>query len=654
MSEIPLFGTLSEEDYAALGFRCGLEIHQQLLTERKLFCRCPAGVYTREYDAEILRHMRPTLSELGEYDGTALMEFKTRKDIIYQLNFETVCTYEMDDSPPFTINEPAVDITLQMGMLLNLQLIDELHIARKQYLDGSIPTGFQRTTIVGVNGWIPYRGRRVGIRQLALEEDSCREVSDLGHTRTYIGDRLGMPLIETVTEPHMYTPHQAAEVGQILRLLVISTGNVRRGIGTARQDVNVSITGGTRIEIKGVPRLPLIPRLTHYEAFRQKSLLEIRQELRARKIKPQGWQAPQAEVSHLLQKAPFDPMVKSLRKGGRVMALALPGFEGLLSRSTQPHTPFLQEFADRVRVVACLQECPNLLCSDTDAQLLKPGQWSKIQKALGVGASAVVVLVWGQVEDVQTAAKEIEIRAVEAMEGVPSETRQALADGTNGFERILPGPDRMYPDTDLPPMAISQPRRDEIRKKLPEPPWERIGRYGRVGVPEGLSRELILCGRAELFDRVLDCTSEIRPSLTAYMLVCKWKAAKRRGLPVGSLSGDFWEELFRLAGQRGWAKEVVYDLLDRALAEGRDLAREEMLELVPETLETDQLRQRVEQAMSRSAFHPRKGGRPEVDRRRGHAMGVAMSEVRGRAEGRTIRECVERLAGCVAPEGEAA
>jgi len=376
--------------------------------------------------------------------------------------------------------------------------------------------------------------------------------------------------------------------------------------------------------------------------------------LRARKIKPQGWQAPQAEVSHLLQKAPFGPLVKSLRKGGRVMALALPGFEGLLSRNTQPHTPFLQEFADRVRVVACLQECPNLLCSDTDAQLLKPGQWSKIQKALGVGASAVVVLVWGQVGDVRTAAKEIEIRAVEAMEGVPSETRQALADGTNGFERILPGPDRMYPDTDLPPMAISQLRRDEIRKKLPEPPWERIGRYARVGVSEGLSRELILCGRAELFDRVLEGTSEIRPSLAAYMLVCKWKAAKRRGLPVGSLSGHFWEELFRLAGQRGWAKEVVYDLLGRALAEGRDLTREEMLQLAPAALETDQLRQRVEQAMSRSAFHPRKGGRPETDRRRGHAMGVAMSEVRGRAEGRTIRECVERLAGCLAPEGEAA
>src|SRR3990170_5802909 len=169
----------------------------------------------------------------------------------------------MDDAPPFVINEQAVDIAIQMALLLRLQLIDELHIARKQYLDGSIPTGFQRTTILGVSGWVPFAGRRIAIRQLGLEEDSCREVSDVGHVRTFIADRLGMPLIEIVTEPEMRTPWEVAEVGQLLRRLTRATGKVRRGIGSARQDVNVSVAGGTRIEIKGVPRLPMIPRLVH-------------------------------------------------------------------------------------------------------------------------------------------------------------------------------------------------------------------------------------------------------------------------------------------------------------------------------------------------------------------------------------------------------
>lgn len=195
------FSEMTAVDYADLGLKAGLEIHQQLHTEKKLFCRCPAGKYNKEYDAEILRHMRPTLSELGEYDGTALMEFKTKKEIIYQINHESVCTYEMDDTPPFQINQEALDISLEIAMLLNYKLVSEIHIARKQYLDGSIPTGFQRTTIVGIDGWIPYKNRKIGLIQLGLEEDSCREISDISHTRTYITDRLGMPLIETVTKP---------------------------------------------------------------------------------------------------------------------------------------------------------------------------------------------------------------------------------------------------------------------------------------------------------------------------------------------------------------------------------------------------------------------------------------------------------------------
>jgi hypothetical protein len=75
----------TQKDYDRIGFMSGLEVHQQLYTKHKLFCKCPAGIYQKpdEYDAEVIRHMRPTLSELGEYDGTALMEFKTRKEIIY-------------------------------------------------------------------------------------------------------------------------------------------------------------------------------------------------------------------------------------------------------------------------------------------------------------------------------------------------------------------------------------------------------------------------------------------------------------------------------------------------------------------------------------------------------------------------------------------
>ncbi|MDD5088754.1 MAG: Glu-tRNA(Gln) amidotransferase GatDE subunit E, partial [bacterium] len=271
-------------DYAALGFRCGLEVHHQILTERKLFCHCPAGMYSEAVDAEVLRHMRPTLSELGEYDPCALMEFKTKKEIVYLLNKDTVCTYEMDDTPPFPIDQKAVDIALEIAMLFGCQIVGEAHIARKQYLDGSIPTGFQRTTLMGVTGSVPFGTGRLGIIQLGLEEDSCREVSDLGHEIQFRTDRLGMPLIEVVTESTLHHPYEVAAAGKLISQILRSTGKVRRGIGSVRQDVNVSVRGGTRVEIKGVPRIPLFPRLVSVEAFRQQRLLELRDALKTRGI----------------------------------------------------------------------------------------------------------------------------------------------------------------------------------------------------------------------------------------------------------------------------------------------------------------------------------------------------------------------------------
>ena len=200
-----------------LGFKCGLEVHQQLKTSQKLFCHCPAGIYHdfEDFDAEVVRHMRPTLSELGEYDGTALMEFKTRKKIIYRINNDSACTYEVDDTPPFPLNREALAHAMQIALLLRMKIVGELHITRKQYLDGSIPTGFQRTAILGIEGEFPITSKTIRVIQFSIEEDSCREVSDHRHTRTYFTDRLGMPLIETVTYPDMLTPWELLKLPSI-------------------------------------------------------------------------------------------------------------------------------------------------------------------------------------------------------------------------------------------------------------------------------------------------------------------------------------------------------------------------------------------------------------------------------------------------------
>ncbi len=475
--------------YSDLGFKCGLEIHQQLKTQKKLFCRCPAGIYhgPDNFNAEVIRHMRPTLSELGEYDGTALMEFKTRKNIIYRINNKTACTYEIDDTPPFPLNREALDIAIEVALLLKTNVVGELHITRKQYLDGSIPTGFQRTAIVGIEGEIPISNKKVRIIQLGLEEESCREVSDSGHWRIYTTDRLGIPLIETVTYPDNLTPDEAAEAGHYIRFLTRSTGKVRTGIGAAREDVNVSITGGTRVEIKGVAHIAWIPELTHNEGFRQKALLEIKDRLHRQIPDPPAWKIHHRELS--LNQIPEGlPIDKFDSDHIKVVAVNLPGFKGILSFFTQPGKSFSNELSDRLKVIACIEK-PNLVHSEpwnieanaiTDKETDTSGKpdpnrnlnrikvdFAPVKKILGGGDNDAQLIFWGPAEDIATALDTIEERCQLAFKVVPNETRKALPNGTTIFERVLPGADRMYPDTDSAPIPIEESHIQSIRKGLP-------------------------------------------------------------------------------------------------------------------------------------------------------------------------------------------
>jgi glutamyl-tRNA(Gln) amidotransferase subunit E len=471
--------------YEKLGFKSGLEIHQQLHTRRKLFCRCPAGIYQGDdqYDAEIIRHMRPTLSELGEYDGTALMEFKTRKNITYRIKYETACTYDIDDTPPFPMNREALDIALRIALLLKCNVVGELHITRKQYLDGSIPTGFQRTGIIGIEGEIPLSRKRVRIIQLSIEEDACREVLDRGHERFYTTDRLGMPLIETVTYPDMTTPDEAAEAAQYLRFLSRSTGQVNTGIGAARQDVNVSVEGGTRVEIKGVAHIRWIPDLTHNEAFRQKALLAVRDTLRNRIPKIDKWGPASRPFSVGNFENPPQYLTDAEEKGNRFMAVNLPGFRGLLSFFTSPGRVFADEISDRIKVIACIEK-PNMIHSESVRDGLTPGDLKVLGKILKAEDNDAQILFWGPEEDIATALESVDERCRLAWEGVPNETRKAMADGTTLFERVLPGPDRMYPDTDSAPIAIQEAMIERARQDLPVEVSEMTAQLRSWKIPE--------------------------------------------------------------------------------------------------------------------------------------------------------------------------
>ncbi len=486
------------DDYERIGFKSGLEVHQQLKTSEKLFCHCPSGIYhdNEDYNAELIRHMRPTLSELGEYDGTALMEFKTRKEIVYRIHNRTACTYEVDDTPPFTINKEALDIALELSLLSKLNIVGEVHITRKQYLDGSIPTGFQRTAILGVEGEIQLKNKKVRLLQLSIEEDSCREISDVGHVRTFKTDRLGMPLIETVTYPDLVTPDELKEAAEYIRFLNRSTGKVRTGIGTGREDVNVSCRDGDRVEIKGVAHNKWIPKLSHIEAFRQYALLNIRKILKNRVKNPVEWSIHHLKPLNPESKFESPPILDAVNQNLSVVLVNLPQFHGILSHFTQPGYSFANEISDRIAVIACIGK-PNMSHSEELEPTLSSRDLKLIKTLLNPEDNDAQLIIWGQEEDIPTALETIEERCRIAFEGVPRETRKSMQDGTTIFERVLPGPDRMYPDTDSPPIPLEEDHIETLRKNLPVDISDRFYQMKNWNVPEDtytylLSKNMVL------------------------------------------------------------------------------------------------------------------------------------------------------------------
>lgn len=531
-----------QEDYDRIGFMSGLEVHQQLLTEKKLFCQCPAGIYQKpdEYDAEIIRHMRPTLSELGEYDGTALMEFKTKKNIFYRLKKETACTYDIDDTPPFHINMQALEQAIIISHLSKLIIVGELHITRKQYLDGSIPAGFQRTAIVGVEGLIHLKNKDVRLIQLSIEEDSCREVSDIGHDRVYRTDRLGMPLIETVTYPDMTNPDEVKEACDYIRFLNRSTGLVRTGMGAGRQDVNVSCKGGTRVEIKGVAHTKWIPELTHNECFRQWALVNIKNILNAKSINPKNWKIDYKEIDFEMFSNEFFRNLDI--KNNKIYAVNLKGFKGILSHFTQPTKCFANEISERLKVVACIEH-PNMTNSEDLNPVIENAEFENIKKILQSENDDAQIVFWGPEDDIETALEVIEERCLMAFSCVPNETRKSFENGTTIFERVLPGADRMYPDTDSPPVPLADDYIDKLTENLPSEIIDKYKKLKTWNVPENYYTYIFKKNLFGLIEKIVNDLS-IEP-----IFVCKIFAQHIKNIEGKNNKG------------KGFNYELIYDAL---------------------------------------------------------------------------------------------
>jgi glutamyl-tRNA(Gln) amidotransferase subunit E len=414
---------ISGLDYRALGLICGIEIHQQLDTACKLFCGCPTKHReAEESNFEFFRYLRPSRSELGEIDRAALEEVLVSRKFLYK-SYDSTCLVEADEEPPREINGEALQISLVIARLLNMKIVDELEIMRKMVIDGSNTSGFQRTGYVGANGLIETTQGTVGISILCLEEEAARIVEDRGDSMVYSLDRLGIPLVEIGTAPDIISPAHAREVASYLGMILRSTGRVKRGLGTIRQDVNVSIRGGARVEVKGVQALNLVDKVVEFEALRQVRLLEIKEELVRRKSAVDGsvW-----DVTSILAATGSKVLARSLKGGGVVLACRLPGFAGLVGREIQPDRRLGSEMSDRAKRagVGGIFHTDELPAYGVTAEEVEA-----VRGKLAAAEGDAVIMVTGPRERAEKALQAVLVRAREAMACVPEETRRALPDG---------------------------------------------------------------------------------------------------------------------------------------------------------------------------------------------------------------------------------
>ncbi len=597
-------------DYSKLGLKVGLEIHQQLNTKHKLFCSCPVKK-SETFPLEVRRKLRAVAGEMGEYDPAALYEFLRGRSFVYKANPESSCLVELDESPPLEINSEALMTTLQACRLLKCRLVDEVHVMRKTVIDGSSVSGFQRTSVIGYNGYIETSAGKIPVSTVCLEEDSAPALSKEKGVVEYRLDRLGTPLVEIATSSDIHSPQQAREAAENIGLLLRSL-SVMRGIGSIRQDVNISISGGARVEIKGFQELEKIPMLVETEVGRQSSLLEIRDELQRRGLKELGTKP--GDVTHVFRNTKCNFVKKEIDRKGKVFALVLPAFAGLLKKQCG-YCSFGKELSGYAGAYGY-----GIMHSDEELEKYQLSEeFVALRKELGAKESDAVLIIAG--ESPENAANAVLRRAAQCLDGVPEETRVADNEGSK-YTRPLPGSERMYPETDVPPVSISK----ELLKSLTVPKTL-MEREKELKLPVDMARQLVRSPYFSLYEEL--CKEvKVEPVIIANMFLSYFRELSREGFGVEHLQKGDLLDMLKLVEAGKIDKKALYDSL-AMLLKGKSVSEvEEKFSMMGEA----ELKKIIESVMKENP------GKNESA-----LMGTIMQRVKGKASGEHIMNMLKKL-----------
>ncbi|AXR81925.1 Glu-tRNA(Gln) amidotransferase subunit GatE [Natrarchaeobaculum sulfurireducens] len=612
---------MTEYDYEELGLVAGLEIHQQLDTATKLFCQCPTELREpEEATRTFTRYLHPTRSELGELDAAAVEESKVDREFEY-LAYDSTCLVEADDEPPHELDEEALETALEVAQLMDMAPVDQANVMRKIVVDGSNTTGFQRSTLVATEGEIETSEGAVGIEDLLLEEESAQRVEATDDGVRFSLDRLGIPLVEIGTSPDISTPEQALEAAERIGMLLRSTGKVKRGLGTIRQDVNVSIAEGARVEIKGVQSLDDIDDIVHNEVGRQVALVEIADELAEREAAV----GEQQDVTDVFAETDSGVLRGALNDGGSVMAVLLSGFDGLVGREIAPDRRLGTEFSDHAK----RHGAGGIFHTDElPAYGVTEAEVTSLREAVGAEPEDAVAIVADDTDVAESAIEAVAERAQTALEGVPEETRGANDDGTTRYLRPLPGAARMYPETDVPPV---EPDPSEV--PTPELLTEKVERYqAEYDLDAGLAEQVAYGKHMPLFEDVV--ANGIDPTLAASTLESTLTELRRDDVPIESLTDDHLSDVLEMVETGDLPNEGVPDLLT-ALADDPALTADAAAEAAGlGGVDDDAVREAVAEVVERNEAQVEDEGMQAFSA----LMGECMGALRGKADGDLVSQ----------------
>ncbi|WP_276956624.1 Glu-tRNA(Gln) amidotransferase subunit GatE [Methanobrevibacter woesei] len=613
-------------DWEKLGLKMGLEIHQQLNTQHKLFCPCKTELIDDEHNELIRRNLRPTQSELGEIDRAALQESLRNLNFQYEAYNYNTCLVETDDEPPHSLNEEALEISITIAALMNMHIVDEFHTMRKQVIDGSNTGGFQRTGLVATDGYLDTPYGRVAIESLGLEEDAARRIETTDDYTEFRLDRLGIPLAEITTDPSMHHPEQVREVAYMIGQVLRST-NVKRGLGTIRQDLNISISEGARVEIKGVQNLDLMSTIVENEVTRQLNLIDIKKELNERN-------AEVLEEIHDLDELFENTESKILKSAESIKAVVLKGFDGLIGREVQPGRRFGTEIASyaKKRGVSGIFHSDEL-----PAYGITQEEVDKVAEFLDIGPEDAFIIVAHDEDIAISALEEVKRRANLGFEGVLEETRKSLDDGNTEYMRPLPTANRMYLETDIPLFKITDEIVEPIKNNLPELPdvkKERI--IKEYNLSEDLANQLVKRLEADVFEEILSDV-DVNPTPVASLLAYDLREIKREGYDISILTTQHFKDLFQLLADGKIAKDSVTKLATAIIESPEEdvttIAESNNLTLLSEDEVCEIIANIV--AKNENMIKERQMGAM------GPLMGMSMKELKGKADGSLVNKIVK-------------